>query len=415
MAIINDYNELLKLFSQITATETASFTNALAYCKDKATAEIMDRLTNEVTEHINNVVKNSVDLYNKFLKEGKDAKQIVYNWKPHTPCDIYAKILQALNLPEPATNEGPQHADFEQLAQYIDAGFQLFPCIPIKTDNGTKYLPITLNGKIALYDTDEQKQAKDRHGITDKELLQELCNKTRTIKDEHGRNHAIELFRVFSLDNRYIVIDIDTHDGKANGLVQWNNYIKRNNLSGYFKDLQNFPCYVESANGGKHLYFKLPYDIPAKIKNIASSVEISTKDHGETAGGSYRKETKNKLYVLHGKLDNAPVLPLCIYKDMQPEPPKPANSFYKRPLQAGNATAKWNTSTNGIVEKARQKHGNEQPHDFAYWICKYFDMANKDGRNYNKSEIETVLFSLPELAQHDRNDTQGVINSFNFN
>ena len=61
MAIINDYNELLKLFSQITATETASFTNlpnvtnvtngktqitatetasftnALAYCKDKAT------------------------------------------------------------------------------------------------------------------------------------------------------------------------------------------------------------------------------------------------------------------------------------------------------------------------------------------------------------------------------------------
>ena len=99
---------------------------------------------------------------------------------------------------------------------------------------------------------------------------------------------------------------------------------------------------------------------------------------------------------------------------MQPqtEPPRPATTYNKAP--AGTTTAKWNTTADGIIEKARQKHGNEKPHDFAYWICKYFDMANKEGGNYTKGEIENVLFSLPEMAKHDRNDTHGVINSFNF-
>ena len=355
MALYTDYESLFERFSIMTESKTANYENALEYCTKNTTPELAARLRNEV--------------------------------------------MQAT-----------QHANFETLSKYIDAGFELYPCTLI---NG-KYLPITLNGKIALYDTDEQKQAKNRHGITDKALLQELCNQTKTIKDEHGHDHTITLFRIFPIDNRYIVIDIDTHEGHANGLVQWQNYTKSRNLNGYYKDLQQFPCFTESANGGKHLYFKIPYELPQKIKNIATSIEVGTKDHGETAAGSYRNGTKNGYYVLHGSFENAPILPLQIYKDMQPqaEPPRPAITNNKTP--AGTTTAKWNTTADGIIEKARQKHGNEKPHDFAYWICKYFDMANKDGSNYTKDEIENILFSLPEMAKHDRNDTHGVINSFNF-
>lgn len=362
MALYNDYESLFERFSIMTESPTANYTAALEYCCNNTTPELAERLRNET--------------------------------------------MQAAT---PAAR--PQCADYETLSKYIDCGFELYPCIYSNKYN--KYLPITLNGKIALYDTDEQKQAKDRHGITDKTILQALCNQTRTIKDEHGHDHAITLFRIFPLDNKYIVIDIDTHEGHANGLVQWNNYVKQHNLNGYYKDLQQFPCYVESPNGGKHLYFRIPYEQPQKIKNLATSVEISTKDHGETAAGSYRKGTKTNYYILHGSFENAPILPLQIYKDMQPEPPKPAATNYKTP--AGTTTAKWNATADGIIEKARQKHGNEKPHDFAYWICKYFDMANKEGRNYSKSEIENVLFSLPEMAKHDRNDTHGVINSFSFN
>lgn len=406
MALYNDYDALLERFSIMTESPTANYTAAIEYCTQNTTPELANRLKKEVTSFNNSVIENLIKTYKDLTAKGKDGNEILNNWKQTTPCDIYTKVLQALNLPEPATR--PQHADFETLSKYINAGFELYPCTFI---NG-KYLPITLNGKIALYDTDEQKQAKDRHGITDKSLLQELCNQTKTIKDEHGHDHAITLFRIFPIDNRYIVIDIDTHEGHANGLVQWQNYTKSRNLNGYYKDLQQFPCFTESANGGKHLYFKIPYELPQKIKNIATSIEVGTKDHGETAAGSYRNGTKNGYYILHGSLENAPILPLQIYKDMQPEPPRPAIAYNKAP--AGTTTAKWNTTADGIIEKARQKHGNEKPHDFAYWICKYFDMANKEGGNYTKNEIENILFSLPEMSKHDRNDTHGVINSFIF-
>ena len=155
-------------------------------------------------------------------------------------------------------------------------------------------------------------------------------------------------------------------------------------------------------------------DTTQKIKNIATSIEVGTKDHGETAAGSYRNGTKNGYYVLHGSFENAPILPLQIYKDMQPqaEPPRPAITNNKTP--AGTTTAKWNTTADGIIEKARQKKKKKKPHDFAYWICKYFDMANKEGGSYTKGEIENILFSLPEMAKHDRNDTHGIINSFSF-
>jgi len=400
---IVDYQELLEYFDIISRTPMSNYRKALQSACNETTPELAARLQKQITEEINIFINDCTAKIKQAKAAGNDIKEILETWRLELPCDIYDDILKAIKSADPA--EG--HANFETLSKYIDAGFELYPCVYSKQQKN--YLHINLNGKFKLYETEEKRQAKDRHGITDKALLQELCNQTKTIK-----GHAITLFRIFPIDNKYIVIDIDTHEGHANGLIQWQDYIKSKNLNtGYYKDLQQFPCYTESANGGKHLYFKIPYDIPPKIINLASSVEVCTKDHPETAAGSFRTGTKNKYYVLHGSFENAPILPMQIYKDIQPKPEPPAMPI-KQINKAAGTKAKWNTTSDGIIEKARQKHGNETPHNFAYWTCKYFNKANQEGGNFSKAEIESVVFALPELARHDRNDTRGVINSFNF-
>lgn len=415
MARVNDFQQTFDLFSKLTNENNYTLQDALKYCDERTTPQIAKEFNQQCVEFTQRAIGFIANELHNFIAEGRDIEQSLIEYQAKTPHYIFIEVLKALNLDPPAT---VCKADFQTLSKYIDCGFELFPCIQKREGDKIKYLPITLNGKIALYDTQEQKEKKERHGITDKALLQDLCTQRKYITDEYGRNQKIELFRIYPLDNNYIVIDIDTHEGKANGYIQWQNYCKAHGLDGveYFNNLDLFPCYVESANGGKHLYFQFPYEIPEKIQDLDTSVEISTRDHGETAGGSFRAGTKNNFYTLHGKLEDAPLLPLCIYEDMQPpakvtgQPFTPRNGFAG---PQGNAP-KWNQTLNGIVEKAREKH-NDQPHDFAYWICKYCKMANdNNGTQYTKEEIANVLFALPEMATHDANDTNGVINSFNY-
>lgn len=338
---------------------------------------------------------------------------------PELAAELEARFIKRPNMEASA----PKNADFETLAKYINAGFEVYPCLYSQKDNC--YIHAYYKGGVlhyGLYETPEQKEAKERHGITDPETLKTLC--TETIKDEYGRQQKTTLFRIYPTDNNFIVIDIDTHEGKANGLVQWHNYLKKNALDGnkQFSDLANFPCYTESANGGKHLYFKYPYDYRGKIKKLASSVEISDFNHTETAAGSYREGTKNGFYILHGEFKNAPLLPLCIYNDMKDEPPAPATKQFRGNFQRqdGNPAPIWNQTLEGIAEKARAKatSGN---HDFINWFCVYAEKANADTdrpTNYTKSEIESFLFSLPEVIDHEtrkKGDTQSCINSHHFN
>jgi len=415
MALYNDYESLFERFSIMTIDGKVQFDRALQYCIDNATPQLAEQFKHDVLQNKESSIKLMCESYVKLTKEGHDGNTLLNNWKKNTPSYIYNDFLKALNLHEPSTTLAEGKADFETLEKYINAGFALFPCI--YNPKANKYLPITLNGKIALYDTDEQKQAKERHGITDKDTLQALCNQSKTIVDEYNREHKIELFRIFPLDNKYIVIDIDTHDGKANGLVQWNNYIKQKHLENnpIYNNPANFPCYVESANGGLHLYFKMQYELPSKIKDIASSVEVCTKDHGETCAGSYRQGTKNNHYILHGSFENAPYLPKCIYDDIQQPLPQPAiNNQFNTSYNKGTGT-KWNQSLEGIIEKARQKNG-EGNHNLISLICHYAKKANEqDGTHYTKNEILNALFTLPEVIDHenkDKGDTQGVINSY---
>ena len=349
-----------------------------------------------------------------------DIAAMDYCRKHTTPA--LAAELEAKFRPQQTRPES-KSADFETLAKYINAGFEVYPCLYSAKQNA--YVHAFYKGGVlhyGLYESEQQREAKDRHGITDLETLRTLC--AETIKDEYGRQQKTTLFRIYPTDNKYIVIDIDTHEGKANGLMQWHNYLKENALDGveHFKDLAKFPCYTESANGGKHLYFKFPYDFPNKIKNLASSVEVSDRNHPETAAGSYRQGTKNGFYILHGDFKNAPLLPLCIYKDMDgtPEPPAPAKRTFQGNFHTPRTLAMWNQTLEGIAEKARQKATSN--HFFIEWFCRYAEKANADSKrptNYTKSEIESFLFSLPEVIEHesgeDKGDTQSCINSHHFN
>ena len=368
-----------------------------------------------------NDFESLLERFSIMTTDGKlsDNEAMDYCRKNTTP-ELYAE-LEKYYRPQQTLHENNK-ADFATLAKYINAGFEIYPCLYSTKQNS--YIHAYYKDGVlhyGLYETKQQRETRERHGITDLETLKTLC--TESIKDEYGQQQKTTLFRIFPTDNKYIVIDIDTHKDKANGLIQWHNYIKQNNLYGveHFYDLAKFPCYTESANGGKHLYFKFPYDFPNKIKNLASSVEVSDRNHPETAAGSFRAGTKNGFYILYGDFKNAPLLPMCIYKDMNGEPPKPVKqsfrSNYKQ--QEGQTSNLWNQTLEGIADKARQKAtgGN---HDFINRFCTYAKRANADPKhptNYTKIEIESFLFSQPEVLDHetkDKGDTQSCINSHHF-
>lgn len=387
-----DFDDIFERFAIMTIDGGQTDKEAYNYCKEHTTPELAEKLQEWIK---NNPIQQEVP-------------------------DCYAKNKE---LEASQRNAEKNNADFETLAKYINAGFEIYPCLYSQKNNcyvHTYYRDDVLH--YGLYETEQQKETKERHGITDLETLKTLC--TKTIKDEYGRQQKTTLFRIFPTDNKYIVIDIDTHKDKANGLMQWYYYIKKNGLDcvEHFNDLTKFPCYTESANGGKHLYFKFPYTIPNKIKNLASSVEVSGRNHPETAAGSFRTGTKNGFYTLHGDFKNAPLLPFRIYDDIKDEPPEPETRRVRGNWKQAqyNNSALWNQTLEGIANKARQRN-TQGNHNFIDLFCKYAEKANADTENqtnYTKSEIESFLFSLPEVIEHerkDKGDTQSCINSHHFN
>ena len=370
---------------------------------------------------------NLDDLLERFsimTVDGHISDKEALDYCTHHASPNLAKALKARFSKHTQPNiEAPHYADFGTLAKYIKAGFEVYPCLYSHKGNCYKHV-FYQDGVLfyGLYQTPEQRAKGERHGITNIDLLYSLC--TNSIPDQYGQAKQVTLFRIYPTDNNYIVIDIDTHAGKANGLIQWQNYLQKNALAGnkQLSNLENFPCYTESANGGKHLYFKYPYEYKGKIKNLASSVEISGFNHTETAGGSYREGSKNGFYILHGDFENAPVLPLCIYKDMKDEPQSPTYQSNHVNFQREKSTKapQWNQTLEGIADKARSK-ATQGNHDFINWFCVFAKRANADPQhptNYTKSDIESFLFSLPEIRDHEtrkRGDTQSCINSHNFN
>jgi hypothetical protein len=102
---------------------------------------------------------------------------------------------------------------------------------------------------------------------------------------------------------KFLVLDVDRKSGKLDGLEIFYQIFPKETLPAELQDLpQSFPCYVKTPSGGFHLYFK--YAGPElKLSNLGPSVEA--KEFQITPPGSCKE---NGEYILHGELNNAPLL-----------------------------------------------------------------------------------------------------------
>jgi hypothetical protein len=110
-------------------------------------------------------------------------------------------------------------------------------------------------------------------------------------------------FKAF-VRGRFLAIDIDRHPGKTDGLETFYRLFPRETLPEELTDIAggSFLCYVQTPNGGIHLYFE--YTGPeVKLRELAPGIEI--KEWQITAPGSRRE---NGGYVLYGELADAPPL-----------------------------------------------------------------------------------------------------------
>jgi len=115
-------------------------------------------------------------------------------------------------------------------------------------------------------------------------------------------NEGQRRFKAF-IRGRFLAIDIDRKPGKPDGLEIFYRLFPRNTLPAELQKLpDSFPCYVQTPTGGFHLYFRYE-GLELILRELAPGVEV--KEWQITCPGSRRE---NGEYVLHGELNNAPML-----------------------------------------------------------------------------------------------------------
>lgn len=273
MAIYNDYETLLERYSIMTESPAADHAAALKHCTQNTTPELAARLRNE--------------------------------------------ILQPAGLPNAAAQT--QHADFETLSKYIDAGLGVYPCI---YENGNPS-PIC-----KIKDTNDAIIEKNR--ITDKDRLKNFIEGGGHCYTADGKKwnnqRQIEMFAIYPNQYNLFCIDIDAktkqdgtkHGTGTNGINEFLNIIQHADLTETQKKMFenfpfNFPCYVSTPSGGIHLYFKIT-SLPAHWQQYGNVIiynglntNIECKYNKQiTIAGSIKN---GKRYELHGNFENIPFIP----------------------------------------------------------------------------------------------------------
>jgi hypothetical protein len=122
---------------------------------------------------------------------------------------------------------------------------------------------------------------------------------------------------------RFLVLDIDrNHKDGGDGLVALYKHLEnigkpRAMLPTFMRDIdrERFPFYTQTPSGGMHLYFK--YTGHYITGSLAPNVEV--KNLQVSAGWK-----AGKPYILHGNIEDAPLLPAFILEKITPpkgEPP----------------------------------------------------------------------------------------------
>jgi hypothetical protein len=222
---------------------------------------------------------------------------------------LLQKIGKSINQAQNGVNTEQKEKvtpDAGTLQQYLDMGFTLYA-----QKEG-------FNGKVKRYPVDwRAPMTKYTKGAADDLAALQTAAELQT-----AINNGVILFTFRPAEKSFLILDIDRHEGKADGL---NNFYKFMSEIGAqdkdaFKNIEggSFPVYTQSAGGGYHLYFNAAMTPNlAATKSLADEVETRWGNLQLTAAGSVKHSNR---YTLHGKIADAPDIPVFLLPYIQNAP-----------------------------------------------------------------------------------------------
>lgn len=320
-------------------------------------------------------IEEAIERYSIMTVEGKatQAQAMEYIAKNASPCII--KELQ----------------DKMQFTQYFQNNIALYPCNQEAT-------PL-----VKIYD--------DKH-------TQIEASKVATIDQlQAWKNKGVALFAFYPANNNLLVLDLDnsdTHANKANGIDNFINWLEKININdtlrGYFKEFpKNFPCYVTTPHNGIHLYFNALYvtdDIKRSFDNsVFNGMNIEIKYQTQCTAGDSVRHGKN--YILHGEIANAPRCTLDLLNAMTKKIIKAPAKYSRQYFTNSDNKSSWNTTPEGIINKAYELYSNETPHQFVYKTAVLFKNAG-----FTKEDaLQYIEQTDTHANRKDKADTETAINS----
>lgn len=304
----------------------------------------------------------------------------------------------------------------DHIQEYFANGFQLVPLKRIVFPDGTDDIkPL----KAVVVKDSEGKTT----GLNPNSVLSNYDNFVEYII----KHPYITMMGLYPKYNGYLVLDLDNHAGKDNGIQNFLELCKGANLSTSMAAMladfpHKFPCWVETPHQGIHLYFKARW-VPSDWDKVSNQNGIDIKYNTQlTAAGSIRGDaTKTDVnYIMHGFLEDAPQITLDlldVFTKPKPAPAKVWNRPAGKPFAAGQGTqqkAKWNTTMDGIIDMARAKGGNCNAHDFVCKCGTYLKKARiEDGVEISFDEALAAVEATPEHQNRkNKHDTKTCLMSY---
>lgn len=295
----------------------------------------------------------------------------------------------------------------DHIQEYFANGFQMVPLRRV-VDAGTGKDTISPNtfGKPVLN--------QDRTGFNMDVVLADYPAFVKYVQ----RFPHITMMGIYPKFSDYLVLDLDAHDADKNGITNFLEITRAAKLSSSMAAMlqdfpNNWPCWVETPHQGIHLYFKAKW-VPRDWDKVPNQNGIDIKYNNQiTAAGSIRGDaaTTDVNYIMHGWLEDAPQITLDLLDLFTKPKPAPAKPFPNKPKAfAGNTMepkAKWNETTDGIIEKAREKNQGTT-HDFVMLCGLYFSRSG-----FSFDEALAAVEGTPEhQSRNDKHDTKSCIKSF---
>lgn len=318
------------------------------------------------------MVEDAEERYCIMAEGGYVEPQLIFSYIEKQYGQEIAEQIRKRHQPNRAT-------PLDTLAEYVQFGAILTPTRPKDT-----------GGFIQL---------KDKGG----ELV-----KISTLQDlNYWAEQGIERFIFTPKKANLLCLDIDRNHGDGvDGVENFKAWLKAEKLE-RMKEFSNiaggsFPVYVETPNGGFHLYYQTTTEIKT-LNTLAQGVEIKYNALSLTCGGSFKD---GKPYVLHGQLKNVPKLPAILamrFSRVLSEPePKPKKSHYTKQKQS-----KVGYSVEQLLDFARtdSKGGN---HNKIFYMVKRLDKAG-----YSEDDVTAIVTGTPEhQGRTDKHDTFSCIKNW---